>query len=246
MRLTSSEQYEHNEERTEARQALKLEEGVASDMNTIYLVRHGENTANLTGEFSYKHVDYSLTPKGRVQAQQTAAFFKDKRIDAIYSSPLKRARETAAIIGQALELPVTNVEQFREVNVGDLEGRPPTAENWAIHNRIVADWLSGKREVAFPGGENCLQLLRRMQEGLLEVTRTQEGKHLIIVGHGGLFTFTLNDLCPNVEMEEIIRQVNHNCSVTTIELDSCEERPAGVLKAWALCTHLSGETAPSL
>jgi broad specificity phosphatase PhoE len=214
-------------------------------MNTIYLVRHGENTANLTGEFSYKYVDYSLTPKGVMQAQQTAAFFKNKPIDAIYSSPLKRARETAESIGQALKLPVTVLEHFREVNVGNLEGRLPTAENWAIHNRIVADWVSGKREVAFPEGENCLQLLRRMQKGLLEVTHNQEGKHIVIVGHGGLFTFTLKELCPNVEMESIMRQVNHNCSVTIIELDSCEENPVGVLKTWALCTHLSGEAVPS-
>lgn len=40
-------------------------------MNIIYLVRHGENKANLTKEFSYKKVDYPLTPKGVIQAQQT-------------------------------------------------------------------------------------------------------------------------------------------------------------------------------
>ncbi len=94
--------------------------------NTIYLVRHAENTANLTKEFSHRLVDYSLTPKGILQAQQTAEYFTDKNIDEIYSSPLKRARETADIIAQKLHLPVGVVEQFREVNVGSLEGRPPT------------------------------------------------------------------------------------------------------------------------
>ena len=44
--------------------------------NTIYLVRHGENTANITKEFSYKLVDYSLTAKGVQQAEQTAEYFK--------------------------------------------------------------------------------------------------------------------------------------------------------------------------
>jgi broad specificity phosphatase PhoE len=214
-------------------------------MNTIYLVRHGENTANLTGEFSYKYVDYSLTSRGILQARQTADFFKDKLINAIYSSPLKRALETATIIGEALELPVTVMEAFREVNVGNLEFRPPTAENWALHNRIIADWLSGKREVSFPGGENCLQLLHRMQAGLLEVVRGQEGKQIIIVAHGGLITFTLKDICADVEMESIMSQANHNCSVTTIELESCEEKPVGVLKTWAICTHLTGEAVPS-
>ena len=76
-------------------------------MTRVYLVRHGENPANLLKQFSHRLVDYSLTPKGIAQAEQTAAFFLDKRIDAIYSSPLKRARKTAEIIGAALGLPVT-------------------------------------------------------------------------------------------------------------------------------------------
>ncbi len=46
-------------------------------MIKIYLVRHGENVANLTKEFSHRKVDHSLTPKGRLQAKQTAAYFKD-------------------------------------------------------------------------------------------------------------------------------------------------------------------------
>jgi len=59
--------------------------------NRLYLVRHGENLANLTKEFSYRQVDYSLTPKRVLQAQQTAACFTDKNIHEIYASPLKRA-----------------------------------------------------------------------------------------------------------------------------------------------------------
>src|SRR5438046_2904114 len=93
--------------------------------NTLYLIRHGENPANLTKEFSYKLVDYSLTTKGRVQAEQTALFFRDKHIDEIYSSPLRRAKETADIISEELHVPVTVMEQFREINIGDLEGKPP-------------------------------------------------------------------------------------------------------------------------
>lgn len=210
-------------------------------MNTIYLVRHGENTANLTGEFSCKHVDYSLTPKGILQAQQTAAFFKDKQIDEIYASPLKRARETAAIIAQELGLPVTVVEQFREVNVGKLEFQPPTAENWELHNNIVLTWFSGQHELSFPEGENYLELLKRMQEGLLEVTRGKEDKNIVIVGHGGIFTFTIKDICTNIDVQELVRQGNHNCSVTTIELENNDEKLVGSLKGWALCTHLSDE-----
>jgi broad specificity phosphatase PhoE len=65
-------------------------------MNRLYLVRHGENRANLTKEFSSRLVDYPLTAKGVLQAQQTADYFQQRAgaggIDAVYSSPLKRSR----------------------------------------------------------------------------------------------------------------------------------------------------------
>ena len=83
-------------------------------VNTLYLVRHGENLANLTREFSYRKVDYPLTERGVRQAEQTAAHFASlgarpggRPIDAIFSSPLKRALQTAEIIGAATGHAVT-------------------------------------------------------------------------------------------------------------------------------------------
>src|SRR5262245_55371191 len=95
-------------------------------MNTLYLIRHGESRSNVTMEFSCREVDYSLTPRGIRQAQQTAVYLRDKGVHAIYSSPLKRAAETAHIIATSLSLPYTILEYFREVNVGAFEREPPT------------------------------------------------------------------------------------------------------------------------
>ncbi|GCE13099.1 histidine phosphatase family protein [Tengunoibacter tsumagoiensis] len=212
--------------------------------NTIYLVRHGENPANLTHEFSYKAVDYSLTPKGRLQAQQTAAYFSQQpTINAIYASPLKRARETAEAIGDALQLPVTIIEEFREINIGDLEGKEPSHENWEYHNKIVQQWFNGHKEIAFVGGENYYTLLARLKAGLLEATRNRNGQRIIIVGHGGIFTRTMPDLCPTMDIEELIRVDNYNCAVTEIELTTSGEKVEGIMKRWASCAHLHGEAA---
>ena len=211
--------------------------------NTIYLVRHGENLANITKEFSYKLVDYSLTAKGVLQAEQTGEFFKDKDIDEIYSSPLNRAFETAEIIGRELGLAVTVMEQFREVNVGRLEGQPPTRENWALHNRIVEDWYEGRYTTSFPGGENYLEVMQRMREGLLEVTRNKQGRNIVIVGHGGIFTAAVRDFCFNRDNRDVLQKENHNCSITEIVLHTSDGHIEGDLKGWALCTHLSGNAA---
>ncbi len=211
--------------------------------NTIYLVRHGENPANITHDFSYKKVDFSLTPKGILQAQQTGDYFKNRNIHAIYTSPLKRTRETAAIIASPLHLPVTVMEQFREINVGDLEGMPPTRENWALHDRIVEAWFAGKHDVTFPGGEDYNTLLQRLRNGLSAITANKTGQNIVVVGHGGIFTRPIQDICPTVDVQEIIRNPNYNCSITEIELTTNGTNVVGVLKQWASYSHLYGEAA---
>jgi broad specificity phosphatase PhoE len=212
-------------------------------MNRIYLVRHGENRANLTKEFSFRLVDYPLTEKGRLQAAQTASFFRDKQIHAVYSSPLKRASETAQDIAAALNLPVTILEQFREVNVGLLEQQPPTTEAWEEHNQVIGAWFTGDPERRFPGGENYYELLARMQAGLAQVLDGLQDHNLVIVGHGGIFTFTLPHFCPQVTPEDLRYVENHNCSITEILMHNENGRLQGELIRYAYHQHLSGEAA---
>jgi broad specificity phosphatase PhoE len=211
--------------------------------NTIYLVRHGENPANITKEFSYRIVDYPLNARGVLQAEQTAEFFRGKPIDAIYASPLRRARQTAEIIAQVLHLPVTLLEEFREINVGDLEQRPPTVENWRAHDRVIADWYRGEYRSTFPGGENFLQLLQRIRRGLLKATHQSDGKRIIIAGHGGIFTALVKALCYNADRVEIYHGAMDNCAITEIELSAVEDVLVGNLRVWASTAHLSGAAA---
>jgi broad specificity phosphatase PhoE len=210
-------------------------------MNTIFLVRHGENRANITKEFSYKHIDYPLTEKGRLQAHQTARYFREKQIDAIYTSPLKRAQETADMIGGELRLPVTVLEEFREVNVGTLELQPVSKALWDFHNAIVRNWWNGQPDSQFPGGENYHQLLARMQRGLSLVLQSQRDTRSIIVGHGGIFTFTVKDICPEADHDEIWQTAAHNCSIS--RLDFAETKLTATLHTWADSRHLTGEAA---
>lgn len=208
--------------------------------NTVFLVRHGENPANLTGEFSYRRIDYSLNNTGRRQAQRTAAYFREQRIDAVYSSPLKRALETAQIIAQPLGLPVTVLEQFREVNVGTLEGRA-TQEDWALHDRIFEDWLVHDRaESTFPGGENLTQLVARVRDGLRMVVAGRDGQRLVVAAHGGILVASIRSLCPGVALADLEPLQIANCAITELELEleDGEIEHVGVLRAWASCSHL--------
>lgn len=212
-------------------------------MKRLYLVRHGENLANLTKEFSCRLVDYHLTPKGRLQAQQTAAYFRDKQIHAIYASPLKRALETAQIIAQQLGLAVQVSENFREVNVGRFERLPASAETWRQHNLIIEEWLKGKPQVSFPDGENYLELCSRMQAGVKQILKLKFDQNVIIVGHGGIFNFTLPALCPGLDVQPYMQMANHNCSISQLLAWDGDGGLRCEVVQWASFEHLHGEAA---
>jgi probable phosphoglycerate mutase len=216
--------------------------------NTLYLVRHGENPANLTREFSYRKVDYPLTELGVRQADQTARYFASlddgQRIDAIFSSPLKRALQTAEIIGAATGHDVAVIEEFREINCGDFDGAPPTQALWDHHDRILAAWRDGDHEARFPGGEDYHMLLARVRSGLAQAVAGRDKHNVVIVAHGGIVGASLKDVCRDLDHDLIWRVPNRNCAVTELELHA--ERPDadistawGVLKRWADCGHLT-------
>lgn len=211
-------------------------------MNRLYLVRHGENIANLTLEFSYHRVDYSLTSKGVLQAEQTAEYLHSAGIQEVYSSPLKRALETAQIIAAPLGLPVIVLENFREVNVGELEGQKPTAELWKQHNAVIADWMDGHPETRFPGGEDFFTLADRTRAGFEQVLSGKEGRTILIVAHGGVFSFPLRTIVAGMD-DEVIAQGVPNCSVTELAARLMDGRVDARLVRYAYAGHLHGEAA---
>ena len=213
-------------------------------MPTLFLVRHGENPANLSKEFSHRRVDYPLNDKGRQQARQTAEFLRARQpIGAIFSSPLLRAAETAALIGAPFGLEPVIIEEFREINVGELEGQPPTRELWDQHDNVLRAWISGQRETRFPDGEDHHGLCERMLSGLRQVIQANPHSPSVIVGHGGIFTATLMTFCQDLDFPSVLRAPNHNCSISEVSLELDGDRPVGRLVRWAEYGHLSGEAA---
>lgn len=209
----------------------------------LYLVRHGENYANLTKEFSHRHVDYALTSKGRLQAEQTGDFFRGQPIAAVYSSPLRRAYETADFIAAARGLRTVILENFREIDVGVLEGQPPTPESWALHNEILHAWRHGEPQRLFPGGENLEILWRRVSAGYTQIVQAHPDEHVVIVAHGGVIAMTTGLLCPDADMATWLRQENHNCAVTHVRVTVDGRGPVGQLVKYGAWDHLYGAAA---
>lgn len=213
------------------------------EVNRLYLVRHGENPANLTKEFSCRKVDYSLTEKGRLQAEQTGRFLASVRFDALWTSPLRRAHETALAIARHQDAPLQIHDDFREMDVGDLEGLQPLAAAWDLYAQTMRHWLGGNFDHRFPSGESRTELLARFRRALEAVTHGRSNQTLLVVGHGGLFTHGVAHLCRVPDERAFFAHENHNCSVSI--LDAVHEHGASRLELvdWASVSHLSGEAA---
>ena len=161
-------------------------------MTTALWARHGENVANLSRTLSYRVFDGDLTPAGHRQASELADYLaaaSAKPVCRIVCSPLRRARQTADIVAERLGLPVAaELEDLRELNVGDLDGRSD-GQAWQIYRAVMDAWRAGQLDARFPGGEDCTELCRRLLRALLVVAGMKpvgEGQALIVAHGGGL------------------------------------------------------------
>lgn len=212
--------------------------GDSPQVTRLYLVRHGQSVANVTWEFSYRRVDPPLTDLGIRQARLTAEHLRSVQVDAIYSSPMLRAVQTAEIFGTALGLDVQVIEELREVDVGDLEDQAPTREAWAVHTRIHHDWASGNLDAAFPGGEDYHRLTGRALRAFAQIVAERTGQASVVVAHGAIFTAAVAALCPTVRMAEIMGLPNSNCGITTVDVQTESAKLVGTMDGWARRSHL--------
>jgi len=204
---------------------------------TIYFVRHGENPANLKLELSCKLIDYPLTAKGRWQAMRTAEFFLTKGIGSVYSSPLRRAVETAQIIAEVSRQDLVLLDEFRELDVGMLENEPANYDNWRIHDEILENWKNGDQTRSFPGGESYLTVVARMKSGVRRVLCETSATNTVVVTHGGIINTAIASVC-RMPADSVLRDFE-NCSVTTLVFDLQVPSACGHLKDWAYTGHLS-------
>lgn len=148
----------------------------------VHLVRHGESSGNVDPAL-FRQGDPPLTPRGREQAARVAEALRAAGLDAVFSSPLRRARETAEAIAAAAGLEVRAASGFHEVDMGRLS-RPESAADRAERDALFAAWLAGDRGRGFPGGEDFPAVVRRVEAGLAALAAaTAGGGRLAVVSH---------------------------------------------------------------
>lgn len=178
-------------------------------------VRHGNSTANVTRTISNRVSDYApLTELGRSQAKDLLAALHGRRIIAVYSSPLMRAKETAEIVAAEFGLNVKMADALREPYRGEIEGRSDD-EAWSVHAAQEAAWRSGRYEHRIPGGESFLDLQARFIPFVerMMAKHSDDGASIILVSHGSLLTNMLPLVLTNVEPDFVRNLPIGNCAL---------------------------------
>jgi len=148
---------------------------------TILLIRHGETVGNREGLFRGQK-DFPLNENGRVQAKALAEELRAWKIDAIYSSPLSRAMETARPLADLSGLRVTEEPGFTNIRLGDWEG---VAKKWVEENQpdLWKIWVSEPERLRRPGAETLDQVQERAFSALERIVRDEGGKMIAAVSH---------------------------------------------------------------
>ncbi len=141
-------------------------------MTTILLARHGETEWNREGRWQ-GWADPPLNETGRVQARELATRLRATPFDAVYSSDLQRAHETAEIVAEPHGLPVVADPGLREIDVGSWSG--------FTRAELAARFPGGER----PDGETREQHAGRVLAAVERIAREHPGARVLLVTHGG-------------------------------------------------------------
>ena len=142
----------------------------------FYMIRHGETEAN-AARIMAGSLDSPLTDKGRDQAKQAQEIILSLEIkpSTIVHSNLARARDTAEIINEALNIPIHEDKDLAELHAGDWEGVP-----YEECHELLTGWPTP------PNGESFVDFCARLRKGKKYNLEEREGP-ILIVSHGGVF-----------------------------------------------------------
>ncbi len=149
----------------------------------MILVRHGATDWNEEGRYQGQS-DTPLNAAGLAQAGALAEVLADSRIEAVFSSDLARAQQTARILAGDLGLDGVRLDvRLREIDLGEWEGQPTTEivglypDAWDARSRDPVD-------TGAPGGETTRQVAERMQACLDEIAQVFPQAVVAVVSHG--------------------------------------------------------------
>ena len=185
----------------------------------IYLIRHGESLANLSFVSANFSLDYqnSLSEKGKNQVQVIIPAFRNCNIVRIFSSPMKRAIDSAKILQSGLvnkpKIMIDN--RLKEIDYGIFTDYRDNPEMQNIAKKQIA----GDQEIRFGDGENIREILERFLDFLVDIYKKNQNSEIIIFSHGRLLSIVskkIEELC----QKKIRKSQINNASIIEVELNN--------------------------
>ena len=149
----------------------------------LYIVRHGQTELNKQGIIQGRGMDTDLNDEGRKQAAQFFEAYKSVPFDKIYISELKRTQQSIQPFIDS-GIPYQKLSGLDELGWGVHEGQPGTPENKAAFLNIMRDWVAGKLDEKFEGGESPNEVQVRQKEAMSIIMGHPEEKMVLICMHG--------------------------------------------------------------
>lgn len=179
----------------------------------LYCIRHGESSYNAEGRIQGQS-DVPLSDLGRRQSEAVAKALDNLPIDTVYSSPLRRAMQTAEPIAAVLKRAIQTDPRLKEVHAGVFQDKL-RSELETQYPEEMARWRSGDPDFPLPGGETRRHLMQRGHEVFQQIA---QGGHeqAVVVSHGGLLAAALKALLeiPAGRHPFLL----HNGSITQLDL----------------------------
>ena len=184
-------------------------------MTRLLIVRHAESAFNDQNRIQ-GHQDSRLTFKGLYQAQHLARKIKKIKIDKIYSSDLGRAYATTLEITRHTRLRIVRDPLLREIHLGDWEGMTPEEVD-ELYDRGYQKWLKSPSSIKIPRGEGIRRFKKRVVGRIRAIARSNRGKTVLVVTHGGAITALLADWL-RADFDHLLLNLQiDNTSITTVD-----------------------------
>lgn len=183
----------------------------------LILIRHGESELNSAGIFQGGDLDPALSPLGRRQAKALGERFKSENLKAIYSSALRRARETAEEIAQICGLTFQPLPELNEFDYGFLTGQPINEITMGELNKIIARWKAGEVDFAVPQGESPVIAQARAMPVIKSIIEKYPSGAVAVVAHAQINRIILASLLGiGLSRHREIHQNNASASIIDI------------------------------
>jgi probable phosphoglycerate mutase len=185
----------------------------------IYLIRHGVTELNKKRCLQGRS-DIELNDYGRELARKTAEGIKDVKLDMIFTSPLKRAAETAEIIKGDRKIPIVPEDRLMEIGFGDYEGLSFGEETYNIPDPDFMNFFKAPEMYNIPPkGESFQEVIKRTGEFLKELSQNEDyqDKTILLSTHGCALKALLANIKGTPLPEFWGEGVHKNCAVSMVE-----------------------------